>query len=192
MNLQQNQRNGVETVGSWIWCFFQYIYIEKERIAGPKNGHTTRKSPGRIYRIRALIFILCKEHPHKLYKNESARESKKWCWNGWLLNMVFLQYIYIDKEQIAGPQNGHATRKSPGHIYWIRALVFILCKEDTPKLYKNESATESEKRCLNGCLYNMVFFLTKYLRHYKPKELIADPKSDHVMRASCYHVSQIV
>jgi hypothetical protein len=29
--------------------------------------------------------------------------------------------IYIDKEQIAGAKNDQATRKSPGHITWVRA-----------------------------------------------------------------------
>jgi hypothetical protein len=60
------------------------FYIQKEQIAGPKNDHTTRKSPGNILWVRALLLILCKEHPPKLYKNEFSTKSDKWCLKGWL------------------------------------------------------------------------------------------------------------
>jgi hypothetical protein len=60
--------------------------------------------------------------------------------------------LYIQKEQIAGPQNDHATRKSPGKDLLVWALVFILCKEDPLKLYKNKFSTESDKRCHNAWL----------------------------------------
>ena len=90
-------------------------------------------------------------------------ESDKWCLNDWLQNMVFLRKFNVHftqwRKQVAGPKNGHATRKSPGNIIWVTALVLILCKEDPPKLYKNEFATESNKWCLNGSLQNMVFFM---------------------------------
>jgi hypothetical protein len=66
--------------------------------------------------------------------------------------MVYFTKIYIDKEQIACSKNGHATRKSSGNIVSVRALVLILFKEDPPKLYKNEFATESDKYCFNGWL----------------------------------------
>jgi hypothetical protein len=33
--------------------------------------------------------------------------------------------LYIQIEQIAGAKHDHATRKSPGHILWVRALVLI-------------------------------------------------------------------
>jgi hypothetical protein len=131
---------------------FYIFYIQKEQIAEAKNDHATRKSPGNILCYRALPLILCKEHTPKLYKNESATESDKWCLNGWLSNMALFYTIYIQKEQIAGPKNDHASRKSPGNIFWIRAFVFILCKEHPQKLYKNEFATESDECCFNGCL----------------------------------------
>jgi hypothetical protein len=102
--------------------------------------------------------------------------------------------LYIENEQNAGPKNDRAMRKYPRQFVLVKVLALILCKVDLPKLYKIESAAESEKWCLNGWLYNMVF-LTKFLRHYIQTELIADPKSDHFMRASCYHfpfVCQIV
>jgi hypothetical protein len=41
--------------------------------------------------------------------------------------------LYIEKEQNSGPKNDLATRKSPGNILWVRALVLILCKEHPPK-----------------------------------------------------------
>jgi hypothetical protein len=106
--------------------FFQYIYRDREQIAGPKNCHATRKSPGHIIWVKALVFILCKEAPLKLYKNESATKSK----NDSLMNIVFFS-IYIDKEQIAAPKHGHALLKSHGHIVWVRAFIFILYKEDS-------------------------------------------------------------
>jgi hypothetical protein len=56
--------------------------------------------------------------------------------------MVYFTKNYIDKEQIAGTNNGHATRKFPDNIVWVRALLLILCKEDPPKLYKTELAME--------------------------------------------------
>jgi hypothetical protein len=45
--------------------------------------------------------------------------------------MVFLTEIYINKEQI-----DHSTRKSPGHIDWIRVFDLIICDKDPPNLYK--------------------------------------------------------
>jgi hypothetical protein len=59
--------------------------------------------------------------------------------------MVFKQLVqkngviyttYIQKEQIVGTKNDHATRKSPGNITWVWALGLILCTEDPLKLYK--------------------------------------------------------
>jgi hypothetical protein len=97
------------------------------------------KSPANILWVRAFVFNLCQEDPLKMYKNNFATELDKWCLHGWLLNMVFFYALYIQKEQIAGPQNDHAL------IVWVRALVFILCKEDPLKLYKNEFSTELHK-----------------------------------------------
>jgi hypothetical protein len=56
-------------------------------------------------------------------------------------------------------KKGHATRKYPGNIVCVTALVHILCKEHPPKMYKIEFATESDEWCLNGCLQNIVFFM---------------------------------
>jgi hypothetical protein len=39
---------------------------------------------------------------------------------------VFFMIIYIQKEQIAGPENDHATRKSRGHIDLVKAFGFKL------------------------------------------------------------------
>jgi hypothetical protein len=66
--------------------------------------------------------------------------------------MVHFTEIYIDKEQIACSKNCHATRKFPGIIISVRALLLILLTEDLPKLYKNEFATESDEWCFNGWL----------------------------------------
>jgi hypothetical protein len=41
--------------------------------------------------------------------------------------------LYREESQINGPKARHATRKSPEHIVWVRALVFISCKEHPPK-----------------------------------------------------------
>jgi hypothetical protein len=60
--------------------------------------------------------------------------------------------LYIDKEQNSGPKYDHAMRKSHGKSFWVRALVYNLCKEDPQKLYKIEFATESDKRCQNAWL----------------------------------------
>jgi hypothetical protein len=46
-------------------------------------------------------------------------------------------------------KNDHAMRKSPGKSFWVRALIFNLCKEHPPKLYENEFKTESDNWCLN-------------------------------------------
>jgi hypothetical protein len=60
--------------------------------------------------------------------------------------------LYIEKEQNSDPKNDYAMRKYAGQSFWVRALVLILYKEDTPLLYKNEFATKSYKSCLNGGL----------------------------------------
>jgi hypothetical protein len=87
--------------------------------------------------------------------------------------MVFFTKIYalsIEKAQYSGPKNDHAMRKSPEKSFWVRASIYKLCKEDPLKLYKNESATESEKRCQNAWLWNMVFFaLFKQKKNVCPK-----------------------
>jgi tellurite resistance-related uncharacterized protein len=67
--------------------------------------------------------------------------------------------FYIQKEQIAGAKNDHATRKSPGNILCVRALLLILSKENPPKMYKIQFATESDEWCLNSCLKNIVSFM---------------------------------
>jgi hypothetical protein len=81
--------------------------------------------------------------------------------------MVFEQYaresdafseIYIEKEQITVYENDQATRKSPGHITWVRALGLIMFKEDRPKLYKIEFALELVKWFLNNTLVKMMIF----------------------------------
>jgi hypothetical protein len=64
--------------------------------------------------------------------------------------MISEHTLYIQKEQMPGTKNNHATRKSPRHIAWVRALDLILCKQNPPNLYKIESAFESDKGCLNG------------------------------------------
>jgi hypothetical protein len=64
--------------------FVYVLYIQKEKIAGAKNDHATRKSPENILWVRALVHILCKEHPPKLNKNEFATESDKWLLDGLL------------------------------------------------------------------------------------------------------------
>jgi hypothetical protein len=131
-----------------------------------------RKCHGHISWVRALGFILFKEDPPNLYKIESALESDKWSLNGWLWNMTYfpkIYTIYIEKEQIAGPKKDNAMRKSHGHISWVRARGFILCKEDPPNLYKIESALESDKWSLNGWLWNMVYFPKIYTIYIKNK-----------------------
>jgi hypothetical protein len=51
----------------------------------------------------------------------------------------------MEKEQNSVPKKDHVMRKSPGNSFWVRALVFNLCKGDPPKLYKNAFATELDK-----------------------------------------------
>jgi hypothetical protein len=64
---------------------------------------------------------------------------------------MFFSEIYIEKEQIGGAKNDQATRKSPGHITWVRALGLIIFKEDPSKLYKIEFATILVKWFFNTC-----------------------------------------
>jgi hypothetical protein len=63
---------------------FYTIDIQKEQIAGPKNDHTMRKTPGPIFLVRDMGFIFRKEDPPKLYKIDSALKSDKLCLNGLL------------------------------------------------------------------------------------------------------------
>jgi hypothetical protein len=60
------------------------LYIDKEQLSGSKNGLATRKFPGIIVSVRALLLILFTEDPPKLYKNEFGTESDKWCSSGWI------------------------------------------------------------------------------------------------------------
>jgi uncharacterized membrane protein SirB2 len=90
-----------------------------------------RRSHGRVPLVRALSLIMCKEDPLMLYKIKFETELIKWFFNGWLVNMMFLLEIYIGKEQIAVAKNDQATRKSPRHITWVRALDLFTCKEKT-------------------------------------------------------------
>jgi hypothetical protein len=61
--------------------------------------------------------MLCKHDPLTLYKIEFATELVKWFLNGRCLKMMFFPEIfYIEKEQIAGPKNDQAMRKSPEYI----------------------------------------------------------------------------
>jgi hypothetical protein len=64
--------------------YFKILYIDKEQLAGSKNGQAMRKFPGIIVSFRAFLLILFTEDPPKLYKNEFATESDEWCFNDWL------------------------------------------------------------------------------------------------------------
>jgi hypothetical protein len=55
--------------------------------------------------------------------------------------------LYIQKEEMAGTKNDHATWKSLGYICWIRVLSLRMSIEDPPNLYKIESALASDKFC---------------------------------------------
>jgi hypothetical protein len=57
---------------------FNTIYKDKEKIAVHKNGYDMRKSPGYSVWVRALVLILYKEDPAKMYKIEFATESHLW------------------------------------------------------------------------------------------------------------------
>jgi hypothetical protein len=112
---------------------FYAFYIDKEQIAVHKKW-PCHADVSRTYCLGAqdMMFLLRKIHA-----------------------------LYIDKEQKAGPKNYNVMRKCPGNLFWVKALVFILCKEDPPKLDKNESATESEKIVYKalaeeyGCFYEI-------------------------------------
>jgi hypothetical protein len=47
--------------------------------------------------------------------------------------------VYKKKEQIAEKKNDQIMRKYLGYIVRYNVLVLILCKEDHPNVYKNES-----------------------------------------------------
>jgi hypothetical protein len=47
---------------------FYTIYIQEELIAGPKNDHAMRKTPGHISWVTAWGLLLCKEDPPNVYK----------------------------------------------------------------------------------------------------------------------------
>jgi hypothetical protein len=104
-----------------------------------------------------------KEYSLKLYKIEFAWELVKWLLNGRLVNMMFFPKNYIEKEQIAVAKNDQATRKSPGHITWVRTLCLFMRKEDPPKLYKIEFALELVKWLLNGRLVKLMLFFFRNL-----------------------------
>jgi hypothetical protein len=87
-------------------------------------------------------------------------------------------------------KNEHAMRKSHGHISWVRALVFMLFKEDPSNLYKIESALESDKWSLNSWHWNVVYF-SKLYTIYIEKEQIPGPKKHHAMRKSHGHISWV-
>jgi hypothetical protein len=93
-----------------------------------------RKSPGHVPWVRALSLFMCKEDPLKLYKIKFSTELITWFLNGRLVNMMFFSEIYIKKEFIDTAKNDQATRKFLGHITWVRALGFYMCKEDPVKL----------------------------------------------------------
>jgi hypothetical protein len=57
-------------------------------------------------------------------------------------------FIYR-RNLIAGPKIGYDLRKSSENIVWVRALVFILGKEYSLKLYKDGFSKESDKWCVN-------------------------------------------
>jgi hypothetical protein len=59
------------------------------------------------------------------------------------------------------------------------ALGLITCKEDLPKLYKIEFASELVKRFLYGKLVKLMFFSAEM---YIEKEQIACSKNDQAMR----------
>jgi hypothetical protein len=56
--------------------------------------------------------------------------------------MVFFTIVYIQKEQVDGLKNDHDMRKFYGHIDKVRTLGLIMCKKDTPNLYKIKAAKE--------------------------------------------------
>jgi hypothetical protein len=78
--------------------------------------------------------------------------------------MMFLPEIYIEKKLIAGAKNDQASRKSPGHITWVRALGLFMCKEDPLFFYKIELALEWVKWVLNGTLVKLIFFPEIYIQ----------------------------
>jgi hypothetical protein len=112
--------------------FFPKFIQKKKQIAGAKNEQATRKSPGHITWVRALGLFMCKEDPFKLYKIEFALELIKWLLNG-KIDGFFSRNIYRKRSAC---KNDQATRKSPGHITWVRVFNFFMCKEDPPNMYK--------------------------------------------------------
>jgi hypothetical protein len=75
-NLPRNQTNGVLTVGSMQFGVFMPFSTQKEQIAGPTYDHATRKYPGHIVWVRALVLILCKGDILRLYKNDLQQNQK--------------------------------------------------------------------------------------------------------------------
>jgi hypothetical protein len=106
-----------------------------------KNDQATRKSPGHILWVRASSLLLYKEDSLKLYKIEFALELVKLFLNGRLVKMMIFPNLYRERTN-RGAKNNQATRKSPGHITWVRTLSLFLYKEDPPKLYKIEFSLE--------------------------------------------------
>jgi hypothetical protein len=119
--------------------FSSEIYIEKEQIASAKNNQALRKSPGHVPRVRDLKLITCKEDPPQLYKINFVTEWVKWFLKCRLGNMIFFPEIFVKKEQFAVQENDQATRKSPGHITWVRALGLIIFKENLHNCLKLNS-----------------------------------------------------
>jgi hypothetical protein len=78
--------------------------------------------------------------------------------------MIFFPDFRKEKEQIAGAKNDQATRKSLGHITWVRVSGLFMCKEDPLKLYKIEFALELVKWLLNGRLVKLMLFSEIYIQ----------------------------
>jgi hypothetical protein len=124
-------------LNGWLWRMLLFMHFIYRKYKSPVQIWPCNAEISRTYCL-GLGFgpIMCKEDPLKLYKYEFATESDKWCLR--VCSRIWCFYaLYIHKEQIAGPKNYNATRKSPGHIVWVKALSLILCKEHPLKLYKS-------------------------------------------------------
>jgi hypothetical protein len=129
-NFQRNQTNGVLTVGSRIWCFCIHFTYSKNKSQDQKMTMPRGNFLEIFFWLGLCYSFSAKNTLQSCTKTNLQRNqtncvlkvgSKLWC---------FFYTFYVQKEQIAGTKNDHATRKYPGNIFWIRAFVFLLCKED--------------------------------------------------------------
>jgi hypothetical protein len=98
------------------------------------------KLPDILLGLGFWVLLLLRRPSKLMEKKGFAMGSDNW----WLKKMMYFCFLFIFlwelihlKKQIDGPENDHATRKSPGHFAWVRALNLSLLYRRHFKLMEN-------------------------------------------------------